>query len=586
MLELDAARAVDRPLHLETTTAMTTSPPPVGKVPALLVRRLTWVFATAAAFLLAVYTSRYEGSAAHVLFSLLVASTIGAVIVLLARRVLVALVLVTALLGVVVAVSIQKQQTMNMVLHAYDLFFYPTSWSTLAFLWHSYRFYVVALLIAFLVTGLAVWLACRIDDTRVERRSAALAAVVFASFAWVAAQAKSDRNDAQFFFDDLYVSSFFSSWSETLETLWRGMLITAADTGDGRKLAPASACKPTRTPPNIILIHHESAVPPALFSGLDYDRRLDTFFHSEDKKLHKLRVETFGGASWLTEFSVLTGLSTYHFGGMRPFVQPVMAGKLHDTLPQMLELCGYRNVLVYPMLRNFVSNGRFYDSIGITSVLDAEAQGAIAPNERDEFYYRSALDEMAEHFAVSASPLFLYVQTQSTHGSYDFVYKPEVNVPGGGPGTDPEVSEYLRRLALSEVDYRFLKAELARRFPDRSFIIVRYGDHQPDIARRLLGPPEEASRLIRTKGSPAFLTYYAMETQNFRASPLPGLDVVDVPYLGTIIMEAARLPLPDSYRERKRLMALCKGHYDGCARDGEILAFHRRLIDSGLMDPM
>lgn len=552
----------------------------------VLVRRLTWMVATAAAFLIALYASRYEGSPAHVLFSIGIAATIGGVIVLLARRVLVALVIVTALLAIVIGVSIKKQQAMNMVLHAYDIFFYPASWSTVLFLWHSYRFHVVGLVVAFLVTGLAVWLAYRIDDTRVERRTAALATLLLASFSWLAASAKSERNDAEFFFDDLYVSSFFSSWTETLETLWRGRLIVAAEKADGPRFAVPKACIPARQPPDIILIHHESAVPPSFFAGLDYDRRLDDLFLSQDKQLHKLRVETYGGASWLTEFSVLTGLSTYHFGGMRPFVQPVMAGKLHDTLPQMLELCGYRNVLVYPMLRNFVSNGTFYDSIGIVSVLDAAAQGAVEPNERDRFYYTSALDEMARHFSVSTSPLFVYVQTQSTHGSYDFTYRPEVEAAGGGPGTDPKVSEYLRRLAISQIDYRFLRSELARRFPDRQFIILRYGDHQPDVTRGLLGDPETAARMIRTKGSPAFLTYYALDTHNYTAPPLPKLDVVDVPYLGAILLDAARLPLPDSYRERRRLMWVCRGRYDGCARDGEILAFHRRLIDSGLMDPM
>ena len=62
-------------------------------------------------------------------------------------------------------------------------------------------------------------------------------------------------------------------------------------------------------------------------------------------------METFGGASWLTEFSVLTGLSTYSFGGMRQFVQQIMAGKVKDSLPHALARCGYRNVVFYPMLR-------------------------------------------------------------------------------------------------------------------------------------------------------------------------------------------------------------------------------------------
>ena len=30
-------------------------------------------------------------------------------------------------------------------------------------------------------------------------------------------------------------------------------------------------------------------------------------------------------------------------------------------------------------------------------------------------------------------------------------------------------------------------------------------------------------------------------------------------------------------------MVLCKGRYHGCARREEILRFHRRLIDSGVM---
>ena len=31
-------------------------------------------------------------------------------------------------------------------------------------------------------------------------------------------------------------------------------------------------------------------------------------------------------------------------------------------------------------------------------------------------------------------------------------------------------------------------------------------------------------------------------------------------------------------------MARCDGRYHGCARRGEILGFHRRLIDSALID--
>lgn len=49
------------------------------------------------------------------------------------------------------------------------------------------------------------------------------------------------------------------------------------------------------------------------------------------------------------------------------------------------------------------------------------------------------------------------------------------------------------------------------------------------------------------------------------------------------MLDLAGLPLSDSHRERKRLMTLCRGRYYSCPKGDEILQFHRRLIDSGVM---
>ena len=55
-------------------------------------------------------------------------------------------------------------------------------------------------------------------------------------------------------------------------------------------------------------------------------------------------------------------------------------------------------------------------------------------------------------------------------------------------------------------------------------------------------------------------------------------------YLGTVILELAGVPLSDSHRERQRLMVHCRGRYESCSTPDEILMFHRRLIDSGIVD--
>ena len=81
-----------------------------------------------------------------------------------------------------------------------------------------------------------------------------------------------------------------------------------------------------------------------------------------------------------------------------------MAGKLRDTLPETLLRCGYRNVVFYPLMRNFVSNAKFYASVGIKKMFDAEDQGAQTYNERDRFYFGNALDEIARHLKRSRQP--------------------------------------------------------------------------------------------------------------------------------------------------------------------------------------
>ena len=67
---------------------------------------------------------------------------------------------------------------------------------------------------------------------------------------------------------------------------------------------------------------------------------------------------------------------------------------------------------------------------------------------------------MERHFRTSSKPLFTFIQTMSAHWPYDFKYEPQLDVPGGGPGTDPEMSEYLRRVAIAKMDYEALIAEL------------------------------------------------------------------------------------------------------------------------------
>jgi hypothetical protein len=55
------------------------------------------------------------------------------------------LLIASSLVAAVFLISLEKQATMNMGLHSYDLFFYLNA-DTLEFLWSDYRRYVVTTL--------------------------------------------------------------------------------------------------------------------------------------------------------------------------------------------------------------------------------------------------------------------------------------------------------------------------------------------------------------------------------------------------------------------------------------------------------
>jgi hypothetical protein len=104
--------------------------------------------------------------------------------------------------------------------------------------------------------------------------------------------------------------------------------------------------------------------------------------------------------------------------------------------------------------------------------------------------------------------------------------------------------------------------------------------------RMLLGFNEsnEVEDIKLSMESIGLITYYVVDALNYAPPGLPPHETLDVAYLGAVVLQQAGVPLSDAWRERLRLMDVCAGRYYACARRDEILAFHRRLIDSGLVE--
>ena len=193
-----------------------------------------WIVVAVLAAVVGRHFWRDEGELANILFAAAVTAALIAVVTLVARRALFATVVVASLVAAHVWAASAKRAIMNMVVHAYDLFFYLSSWSTVSYMWSDQRRYVVALdrRLRGLGAGRAGW---PIASTARASRAAGPHCCLPCSSRWpgTAPTAKGERRHMQFYYSNLYVSSFYASWGETIETLWRGALLEAAPRAGG-----------------------------------------------------------------------------------------------------------------------------------------------------------------------------------------------------------------------------------------------------------------------------------------------------------------------------------------------------------------
>jgi hypothetical protein len=183
--------------------------------------------------------------------------------------------------------------------------------------------------------------------------------------------------------------------------------------------------------------------------------------------------------------------------------------------------------------------------------------------------------------------MFIFVYLAANHFPWDFRYRPDLMPLWKDLGNVTPVDEYLRRQAISAQQYLDFKARLQRKFPDDSFLLVRFGDHQPDFSPTLLEPGLDdkgvADRLMAYDRR-YFTTYYSIDAINFTPIDVSSaLDTLEGPYLPLVVQEAAGLPLDPSFAEQKKILVRCNGLFYGCADGAEARHFNRMLIDAGLI---
>ena len=386
-----------------------------------------------------------------------------------------------------------------------------------------------------------------------------------------------------------FFSSFIASLLDPLSWRQFGGLALSDIAEDPLPLMPAV---PARSPdyPDIIVIQHESIFDPRVF-GLPVEPIVEGFLSPKSGLHGTLNVDIFGGGSWQSEFSLLTGLSSASFGSNAYFLFQRGAGRFHNSLPNSLTALGYKTMLTSSCRRGFLSYDAFYRSIGISERIFTD--DFHPPFEVDQFeathsdamFLEAAFDAHMNRLAGDPAPRFLYALTNFNHGPHNR----RLVAPGRFEGErayaaaslpDACYAEYYARLAETAATWNRLKYELCRRFPGRPMLIVHYGDHQPVAVRRI-----EAKLKLPIDARRQFRTFYSIETLNDGAGriiPGRGPDL-DIAFLGTVALQQAGLPLDEIFATRASLLDHCGEAYFASPSERK-RRFHRTLVDLGLID--
>jgi len=427
----------------------------------------------------------------------------------------------------------------------------------------------------------ALW---RVDPFRIRRlpalacKLACLAALVGYSITW--------PDEAwRGYYDDGYLSKFARSGVTAVSDFINyGFMESDAVITERLKVPLLESCHPAGRRPHIIMIHDESSFDIRQAQDIKLPAGYGAHFKSLDGKERKFLAESNGGPSWFTEYNVLAGLSSRSFGRFAYFVTRIASGRVERGLPLALRRCGYNTTSLYPAYGAFMSARGFQTSTGIQRFYDARDLGT-KQVEPDSFFYDKAMGLMAQE--SPATPQFMFIYLAANHFPWETRFRPELMPSWRNPGNEPIVDEYLRRQAISADDYRAFIAGLKKKFPGQPFLIVRYGDHQPEFSPHILDPGlDEAGigKKLEHYDPRYYATYYAIDTISFEPVKSPAvMDTIDGPYLPLVIQEAAGIPLDPSFEEQKKIMLRCKGLFYSCKQGAEARRFNRLLIDAGLI---
>ncbi|MEO8459480.1 MAG: LTA synthase family protein [Dokdonella sp.] len=379
--------------------------------------------------------------------------------------------------------------------------------------------------------------------------------------------------------DKSYLTNFFTSFDDTVVT--KPAITSDVDRKIGWSVQRKSPV--LKRSPDVVAILEESTFDPRIMELCTLPVCRRPMFDPDQRTRANglLTVHTFGGGTWTSEFALLTGLAHDLFGNAGLYAPYNLAPRVEFSLPRAFKAAGYRAIAIYPMSGEFLNARNAYRHYGFDAFYDGTDYGLDWESHDADLlavFRRIYAEEKKSH---GDQPLFVFMLTLHQHGPH---MRALVELPAPYdkplfPGSfkpqklddwlNLNLSNYLQRLQESDEMLTALEGQLWS--ADRPAVLLHFGDHQPSFDGAIHVIAKKVPKEVGPNSNK--VTYYMLKS-NFPLRTQFDYPVIDIAFLGSLLLETAGIPENAFYQANSLLRERCKGRYFDCPDKKLLMSYH------------
>jgi uncharacterized protein HI_0275 len=317
--------------------------------------------------------------------------------------------------------------------------------------------------------------------------------------------------------------------------------------------------KVSETKPDIVVTLMESTLNPHQFAFSQQSIPPLSMFELQNNTVFAspLRVHTFAGATWKSEFAFLAGVPSTDFGALASGVFYSVVPHLQSGLVKNLKAQGYFCVALSPFTKGNYNAKSAYDHFGFDLMLQPQDLGYPAPISKNLWdisseemmkYTRMILEKQHPALENVDQPMFVYVLTMREHGPYELGMENTFNLqmPNLGAKSISALNDYTQRIVALNDAIEGMNNYLHER--KKPFVLGYFGDHQ--VAFDNVTPLKKGDY-----AQPDYVTQFVVRS-NCASQFKQEQHFLDLAFAGGVLMNVAGLSAEDEFM--KANMAMCK----------------------------